>query len=257
MKRIRFRLIFLIVLLVAAFVYRFPVRIQKFAIEARESLPAAVQKIKTSIDTGSKKRKIVAVKLKNKGRLAGIIREKTDDEIMLDVGFGTMGILKSDIEKIGPPSDEERDELMRHWEAKDPSFKRAPERDVTKIDYLDADRITVNVVINDKVRTALLLDTGAPYVTVTPEVGAKLLGDNKAISKSVTMNWVDGSATKGRKVLLESVMVGNAKAKNVEAVICEMPILISGTDGLLGMSFLNNFRVRMDTTRREIVLEEK
>ena len=52
-------------------------------------------------------------------------------------------------------------------------------------------------------------------------------------------------------VTLRSVRVGKAELENVEAVIYTMP---SGGDGLLGNSFLNKFRVTLDSIQGKMSL---
>jgi hypothetical protein len=52
-------------------------------------------------------------------------------------------------------------------------------------------------------------------------------------------------------VTLRSVQVGKAEAENIEAVIYTLP---SGGGGLLGNSFLNKFRVTLDSIQGKMTL---
>jgi predicted aspartyl protease len=65
----------------------------------------------------------------------------------------------------------------------------------------------------------------------------------------------DGSKVKAKPVILKSIKVGDAQLNNVQAAIIEKKG-ISEEDGLLGMSFLKNFLVRINTKENKLILEE-
>ena len=58
-------------------------------------------------------------------------------------------------------------------------------------------------------------------------------------------------------VLLDSLRVGNSEANNVLAVVLVSNNGSSGVDGLLGMSFLRNFHIKLDNEKRILTLENK
>ena len=256
------RTIFLILLLVGALIYRFPVQIQHFFIEAKSSISGsatdgdkAVKSTSTPVsDAGFQKSNIVVVKLKNGGEIQGVIVDKVDEETVIDVGGGTVGIANRDIESIRSASGYEQDQLVEEWQGLE---EKAPGGDVTEIRYWDSSRITAKVIVNDKVKTKLIMDTGAPYMVISPKIANQLSDMNNMISKDVQMQWMDGSPTSGKLILLDSVSINNVTVKNVQAVVAAIPILKDEADGLLGMSFLNKFRVNMDTARKTVVLEKK
>ena len=263
----KWRLLFLIILLIAACFYRYPVKIQKLKIETMALLNEAIIKGKALISKENEKiptsetkpavdrTKVVVIKLKNMRRIEGIIREDTGQDVMLDVGGGIVGISKTDIEKIETPADDERKRILKELGRSEADLENGG--GVTEIRYLDSNRITVEALLNDKVKATLILDTGAPYVSITPQVANQLFDVEKVVSKTVDMKWSDGGTTPGKLVLLESVKVGNAKINNVEAVISKTAVLESGTDGLLGMSFLNYFKVNIDGASKKIILGKK
>ncbi|MBN1354077.1 MAG: clan AA aspartic protease [Candidatus Omnitrophica bacterium] len=263
MSKISLRLTFLVILLIAAFIYRFPVQIQKFVLDTKDSVRQFVTRRNTppeaDADTPAKNDKaktdIIVITLKNKGEIKGTIVKETDDNIKVDIGIGVVGVAKSDIEKIEKASEGEKARILSEWEKAGGSAGMGGVS--TTIRYHDKDRITVTVILNDNVKTRLILDTGAPYLAVTPEIGKKLVSLDKTISKSVDMKWTDGSNTEGKLVLLKSVKVGDIKVNNVEAVIAEIPILDPGTSGLLGMSFLKNFHIKIDAKGNSITLERR
>ena len=257
----------MIALLIGAIVYRFPVETQKLAIEAKDFSDKAIVKAKALIGKSGKeslvaqersaadKAKVVIINLKNKRRIEGIITEGREEDIMVDVGFGIIGISRDDIETIEAPNNTEKKEIFEEW-GKVEEYTR-DEGMTTEIRYWDRDRIIVKAILNDKVKTALILDTGAPYIVITPEIADRLLDVKETVSKDVSMGWSDGSETQGKMILLESVKVGVVKVKNVKAVISEVSVLDSGTDGLLGMSFLNYFHMKIDGVSKKIVLEKR
>ena len=119
-------------------------------------------------------------------------------------------------------------------------------------------RIIVEAILNGKVRTLMIVDTGATSVCITPEVASKLAGVSGEASKKTRIRWVDGSITEATPAILRSVKVGDAKAENVKALISNMPSFFdSRINGLLGMSFLSKFHVTIDSERKKLILEEK
>ena len=60
---------------------------------------------------------------------------------------------------------------------------------------------------------------------------------------------------KASPAILKSVKVGEAKLENVPAAVIEKKGT-SEEDGLLGMSFLKNFLVRINTKENKLILEE-
>lgn len=102
----------------------------------------------------------------------------------------------------------------------------------------------VDVVVNEKKRTKLVLDTGATSVVISNAV-AKQCVPNLSAAETVNFTSVTGSGS-GRAVKLTSLRVGTAKVSNVEAIVHDMPAN-SNDEGLLGMTFLKHFRVTLDS----------
>ena len=265
MKNISFRLVLLTCVLIAAFYYRFPVQIHKFAIESKSRADKLIKQLtfsgkasKESLAVDRSKtanEKIVIITLKNKRQIEGIIQKETTDQLIVDIGIGTVVVSRNDIENIEEAGDREKEKILEEWGGM--GKKGGDEGTITEIRYWDPERITVRVTLNDKVKATLILDTGAPYVAVTPAIGEKLAKLNDTVSKGVNMKWTNGSTTPGKLILLESVQIGNAKVKNVEGVISQIPILDPGTDGLLGMSFLRHFHLKIDAATRRVILERR
>lgn len=94
----------------------------------------------------------------------------------------------------------------------------------------------------DGVRTLkVALDTGATYVMIPWDI-AEILGYEPGLSKErINMTTASG-VEKVPLITLNSVKVLGKKAENVKAIVHDLPPR-SYVDGLLGLSFLRNFRI--------------
>ena len=113
--------------------------------------------------------------------------------------------------------------------------------------------IIVEAKLNGHLNTSLIVDTGATIVLLAPEIADKL-GVIRKDSFSFFATLANGEKVKAYPVLLESVTVGEATVKNVQAAVLEksQPGL---QNGLLGMSFLGNFTIRIDAKTNTLLLE--
>jgi clan AA aspartic protease (TIGR02281 family) len=109
----------------------------------------------------------------------------------------------------------------------------------------------VEVVVNEKVRTKLVLDTGATSVVISNAIAKQCVPD-LSTAETVDFTSVTGSGS-GRAVKLSSLRVGTAKVSNVEAIVHDMPSN-STDEGLLGMTFLKHFRVTLDSENSQLWL---
>jgi clan AA aspartic protease (TIGR02281 family) len=109
----------------------------------------------------------------------------------------------------------------------------------------------VDTVLNGRVKARLMLDTGASLITLTEEIGRKLGIIQYADSAQLPFNTAGGEEWMPL-VALETVTIGSAKTKLVEASINSH---ITDIDGLLGMSFLGDFRFEIDRTNKRLTLK--
>ncbi len=112
----------------------------------------------------------------------------------------------------------------------------------------------VDAVLNGKVKAALYVDTGASMVLISGAIAGKLGINPDEEKEKVLVVLADGSTRTATRVTLNSVEVGSSKVRDVEAAISEDPPG-HGLDGLLGMSFLRAFHVKMDAKENCLVLE--
>ncbi len=110
----------------------------------------------------------------------------------------------------------------------------------------------VDAVLNRRIKTRLILDTGCTDTQIAPDIAMKL-GIRTSESESVSCVLADGRTVTGRDVNIKELKVGRARVSNVRAVVLE-----EGKDtGLLGMSFLNNFVFKIDPEKSELVLQKR
>lgn len=114
--------------------------------------------------------------------------------------------------------------------------------------------MVVDVRFNDAVTAPMLIDTGASVVSLSEELAAKL---SLRVSKSskITLTLADGSQVDGHPVMLDSVGVGPMLLKGVQAVVvpaASQPL--EGVEGLLGMSFLGSFIIRLDPAGKTMIV---
>ena len=113
----------------------------------------------------------------------------------------------------------------------------------------------VRLKINNNVSGRFLLDTGASAVQISKSM-AKRLKVLKNKSQAVPVTLAGGAVVAGRMVTLDKVKLGGMTAHNVKAIILDYEKNQS-SDGLLGMSFLENFVFQIDTKRNELTLKRR
>jgi clan AA aspartic protease (TIGR02281 family) len=106
------------------------------------------------------------------------------------------------------------------------------------------------VLLNERVRRFLIVDSGASFMLISPQTAKELELTIDENTPFIPMGTVSGSILTPL-VTLKSVRVGKAEANNIEAVIYLMP---SGGDGLLGNSFLNKYRMVLDSIQDKMTL---
>jgi len=106
------------------------------------------------------------------------------------------------------------------------------------------------VILNSRVRRYFIVDTGSSF-TLINRVTANELGirddENTPYIRAASVSGIISVPL----VTLGSVRVGDAEVENVETVI--FPMAASG-DGLLGNSFLNKFKVVIDSNNGKMTL---
>ena len=106
------------------------------------------------------------------------------------------------------------------------------------------------VLLNGKVKRHFILDSGASFTLINRQTANELGLTIDEYTPFIPVATVSGVIFTPL-VTLKSVQVGKAELENVEALIYTMP---SESEGLLGNSFLNKFRIILDTASGKMTL---
>lgn len=118
--------------------------------------------------------------------------------------------------------------------------------------------IVDNVNINDAAKVKFIFDTGASYTTISTEL-ANRLGISTA--NAPKMKIMTGSGyIDAPKIMLKKIEINGLTAYNVDALVADLPMHTAGTAGnlagLLGLSFMKDFKVTVDRPHNQIILEK-
>jgi clan AA aspartic protease (TIGR02281 family) len=130
------------------------------------------------------------------------------------------------------------------------SLKASGEGGITVPLFRRHELLLTEVLLNERVKRHLIVDSGASFILINPQLAKELDITIDENTPFIPMTTVSGYILTPL-VTLKSVRVGKAEVENVEAVIHTMP---SGGEGLLGNSFLNKFRVAIDSMNGEMTL---
>jgi hypothetical protein len=131
----------------------------------------------------------------------------------------------------------------------------APTATVTTIPYTPGQPIMVDVRLNGSGRARLMLDTGADRTLISPRA---LAAAGVSLAHVVARGRMAGVTGTDRVdfVVLESLAVGEARVGRLPVAAYEMS-QPNGGDGLLGRDFLDQFHLRIDSTRGIVTLQPK
>jgi clan AA aspartic protease (TIGR02281 family) len=113
--------------------------------------------------------------------------------------------------------------------------------------------IIIRVTINNQIEKPFAVDTGASYTIIASEVAEALnLTPNPEIPP-ITLQTANGRV-QAPLVNLQAITVGNLTTHNIAAAIHNFHNS-SNIAGLLGLNFLNRFKMTVDSTRNQLVFE--
>jgi hypothetical protein len=117
-----------------------------------------------------------------------------------------------------------------------------------------ARRIIIPVTFNDSVTARMLLDTGSPGLMISPELAERLgLVEERKGRLRVMAAGIGGSVA-ASLAIVDTVRVGDAHSEFLPATITKIPS--SSFEGLVGMDFMANYRIEIDTKNNVLVLNE-
>lgn len=163
--------------------------------------------------------------------------------------FFTKFIKSSSAKKLNalqPTLNEIGDDLKR--------FRAEFEIAAVDVTFIGHNHILVPVKINDRKPVKLILDTGASSVVLSRTIATRL-GINWSGGKEIEVILANGEKAKGNLVIVRSVSVDRFRANNVRATVMEKAPA-PGIEGLLGMSYLDRFIMRIDAVNKKLVLND-
>jgi clan AA aspartic protease (TIGR02281 family) len=113
--------------------------------------------------------------------------------------------------------------------------------------------ILVPARVNGTSVGVFILDTGATYTSLSSAL-ARQLGVTTSGNSTVRLATANG-VIQAPLAVLDEVDIGGAVAKHIPAVIHDLPGMPATIAGLLGMSFLERFRMNLDISSGVITLE--
>jgi clan AA aspartic protease (TIGR02281 family) len=108
--------------------------------------------------------------------------------------------------------------------------------------------VFVNAIINWKLPVVFHLDTGATNTMITRQ-DALALGIDPDTKPTMKGYIADGSLVEFPMAVISSIAVGDAEVNNLHVAI--------GNVRLLGMNFLNDFKINIDAESGQLILERK
>lgn len=116
--------------------------------------------------------------------------------------------------------------------------------------------LVVQVRLNNQREAKLIVDTGAEITVLSHAVAldAGLLPSTTVAT--VTLNTAGGSI-RADVFRVGTVSLGTAEARNVTAAVHDLPDAPAGVDGLLGLTFLDQFLVTLDAQKGELYLKPR
>lgn len=107
----------------------------------------------------------------------------------------------------------------------------------------------VRATLNGSVRGLFLLDTGASYCVLAPAAARRLsLPPSNA---KITLRTANG-LVQAPVLKINSIDIGGSRARDVQTVVHDA--VAPPLDGIIGLSFLNNFTYAVDPRRRVLRL---
>jgi len=131
-------------------------------------------------------------------------------------------------------------------------------RAVINISSSDSVMIVNNVRLNDRISAKFVFDTGATYTTISKATASRL---NISTLGAPKMKIMTGSGhITAPLIKIPKIEVKGLAVKNVETIVLDLPESKIGNNdgvvGLLGLSFLEKFKITVDRSNGQITLEK-
>ncbi len=135
-----------------------------------------------------------------------------------------------------------------------PEIKAAPRK--ASIPYeKNGNVVIVPVTLNNRQTVNLVVDTGASYTLISQALARDLDIDLNRNRKTMPFHTANG-VIDAPVTTLDSIAVGGMEIKNLTAAVHDATSEFHAS-GLLGLNFLSNFRMDIDTQKGMLHLEKK
>ena len=118
-----------------------------------------------------------------------------------------------------------------------------------------AQRVIVSVTFNDSVTAPMILDTGAPGLTISAKLAEKLGIFSNDEGKVQGSAGGIGGKTPAIRTFIDKVQLGGAKDSFIPATIIDS-MGSRAFEGLIGMDFMSKYSMKIDSAKRVVVFEE-
>lgn len=115
----------------------------------------------------------------------------------------------------------------------------------------------VQVFLNNVIRARMVFDTGASLVLISPELAQRLGQTASEPAGGKIRLKTAGGDVEGRSMVISRVDLGDAVKENVRAAVGPQNQTFDDFDGLLGLSFLEDFQVTIDHRTQEVILRRQ
>jgi predicted aspartyl protease len=120
--------------------------------------------------------------------------------------------------------------------------------------------ITVDAKVNGEGPFNFVVDTGASHTVISIPTAEKLRLYTSSLGccESATGRSAQGAGgpVATRAATVESVEVGDTEAKNVEVALIDLTSLDNNWDGIIGYTFMKDFKVIIDYPKQNILFEK-
>jgi clan AA aspartic protease (TIGR02281 family) len=112
----------------------------------------------------------------------------------------------------------------------------------------------VSVELNGTRTAQLIIDTGASHSILSQELVRDMALLPSDFRAGLVVLKTAGGSVDAQVVRIDSMKIATAEVRNTSAAVHTVPDFPAGVDGLLGLSFLHQFEVTLDTAKNELRL---
>lgn len=158
-------------------------------------------------------------------------------------------VAESTLEETSEPTEKEAAEPTG-----EEAGQEATEEVMTIVRFLPVDgHILVPVVLNGFLEARVLVDTGAGITVLSRELARKLQLEEET-GHSITLKTM-AMDIKAQLAMLDSIQVGNLIQNNLHVAITDLSLGEDRKfDGILGMDFMNKYKIQIDNENSRILL---